>query len=192
MTSPTCSAASLNRRAKFKPYATAEPAIATTPENNSDPLEEAIAEELWRWAFASEEIRSEMTTIRMVVSPEDVPRTPRLPTMLEFYLCGVFQLVDYTHSRNIWCDGILEFSIERTTRKSFLIVAAIYCPNVLAPVEIEFHYPVRRSCRATRIIVRFNDPGEVGTSRIPSNVILRRPQHDRDWTVAVELTDFES
>lgn len=112
--------------------------------------------------------------------------------MLEFYLCGLFHWVDYTRSRGIWCDGIPEFQIERTTRTSFLIVAAIYCPNVLAPVEIEFHFPVRRSCYPSRVLLRFNEPGEFGTSRDPGTVIRKRPKQVRDWTVAVELTSLES
>lgn len=112
--------------------------------------------------------------------------------MLEYYLCGVFHLIDYTRSRGIWCDGIVELSITKTTRLSFLIVAAAYCPNALAPIEIEFHFPARRSCHPACVLLRFNDPGEGSNSRDAYMVLSRRPQLDRDWTVAVELTDLES
>lgn len=110
--------------------------------------------------------------------------------MLEYYLCGVFQLIDYTRSQGVWCDGVAEFAIKKNGRQSFLIVAAAYCPNSLAPVELEFHFPERRSCRATRIVVRYDEPTD-GSSTYASKVISKRPTSNQEWAVAVELTPQE-
>lgn len=136
-------------------------------------------------------LRSEITDCACADTSSDVLQS-HLATNLEYYLCGLFNLIAWTRSRGIWCDGIAKISIEKTSRLSFLVVAAAYCPHSLAPVEIEFHFPVRRSVSPTRVLLRFNDPGKVGTFPDPCKVILKRPQQDRDWTVAVELTDLES
>lgn len=191
MSYPTCSVVSFNPRTQFKISATAETAIKEKPEDNSDPLEKAIAEKLWHWAFSSNEVRSEITKCVCRVSSKDFLQC-HLATNLEYYLCGIFNLVSYTRSRGIWCDGVAELSIEKTSRLSFLIVAAAYCPHALAPVELEFHFPVRRSDRPIRVLFRFDDPAETGRTTARGKVILKRPKQDRDWTVAVELTNLDS
>ena len=59
-------------------------------EPQPDPIETAIARELWRWAFLPPQARSEVTAAGSELS-----------LMLEFYLCGAFHLVDFTPSRGI-------------------------------------------------------------------------------------------
>lgn len=114
--------------------------------------------------------------------------------MLEFYLCGAFQLVEFTCSRGIWCDGVVEVSIEKLHRCAFRVAAAAYCPQRLAPVEIEFVFAQRRALEPTHTIVRFGILGADGElvwhkTRHASIIVADRPRSDADWAIAVQLTN---
>jgi hypothetical protein len=119
-----------------------------------------------------------------------------LAVCIEFYLCGVFRLVPVAQSHGWWCDGVIELSIEKLNRTSFLIAGAAYCENsaagFLAPFEIEFHFAKRRDPGPARIIVRFGELDHHGSIRTtqenPTVIAASRPTQDRDWVIAVELT----
>jgi hypothetical protein len=149
----------------------------------SDPLETRIASELWQWAFLSPGERREVTA-----------NGSGLCVMVEFYLSGVFQLVEFTRSRGIWCDGVFELSIRQIGRRAFVIAGIAYGPSRLAPFEIEFYFDRRRSEQPVRAIVRFGaceKDGEIHwhTNRNRAAAILaKRPKCDQEWAVAVELT----
>ena len=167
-------------------YAAEDRPFPNPEQQQSDSLETAIANELWRWAFLPHGARSE-TTVRSELS-----------VWLEFYLCGAFHLIDFTRSRGIWCDGIIELSIARINRRAFLITGVAYAPNELAPFEIEFHFARRRDHEPARTIIRFGelDPdGEIKwhtNAKDAATIVANRPQIDRDWAVAVELTPAET
>ncbi len=153
----------------------------------TDPLEAAIAAELWRWAFAPQEVRVDIAAVQSELS-----------TKLEFYLCGAFQLIDFTRSRGIWCDGVIELSIMKISRCSFLTVGAAYAPTHLAPFEIEFHFGRRRDHVPLRTIIRFGKRGPdseiqwYANTKNAATIVANRPQYDRDWAIAVELTSTET
>lgn len=66
--------------------------------------------------------------------------------------------------------------------------------QTLAPFEIEFHFARRRDEKPKRTIIRLGDRDKIGEIRLHSNqknaakILANRPQIDRDWAVAVELT----
>lgn len=118
--------------------------------------------------------------------------------MLEYYLCGAFHLVEFTRYRDIWCDGVVEISIEKLNRCAFRVSAAAYCPQRLAPVEIEFHFAQRRALQPTHSIVRFGKldaEGEIAwysNKNHASSIVANRPRRDADWAIAVQLTNEKS
>lgn len=156
-------------------------------EPQPDPIETAIARELWRWAFLPPQARSEVTAAGSELS-----------LMLEFYLCGAFQLVDFTRSRGIWCDGVIELSIHRINRRAFVIYGVAYSPTNLAPFEMELHFSRRRDHDPLRTIIRFGELDPVGEIQWHTNekhvatIVANRPRSDPDWAVAVELTPTET
>ncbi len=116
---------------------------------------------------------------------------------LEFYLCGAFHLIAFTRSRGIWCDGVIELSIEKLNRRAFRIAGAAFGPNELTAFEIEFHYAVRRGRNPLRTIIRFGFAGPDGEIRQPKEkdaprIVANRPRRDHEWAVAVELTPLEA
>jgi hypothetical protein len=126
-------------------------ATSETQASGSDPIERAVAKQLWRWAFADDETRAEITAVRS-----------DLTLCLEWHLGGLFELIDFTRSRGVWCDGIIEMSIRRLHRRAFLIVGASYSPNNLAPFEIEFHFARRRDLEPVLTVLRFGQRGPGG------------------------------
>jgi hypothetical protein len=146
-----------------------------------DPLEARISELLWSWASGSDGEDQRLTR-----------NQGDLALAVEFYLCGVFQKVDYTRSRGIWCDGVLDLFIENISACSFRLQAAAYCPHEIAPIEIEFHYKQLNQDQADRVVVRYGDSRHPHKNPRP---ILRRhirPTSNEDWLVAVELTSTSS
>jgi hypothetical protein len=153
----------------------------------SDPAETRIADELWQWAFLSPSERREVTA-----------NGSDLSVMIEFYLSGIFQQLEFTRSQGIWCDGVVELSIRQMNRRAFVIVGIAFAPNRLAPFEIEFHFDRRRDKEPMRAIIRFGgceDDGEIHWHTNLKNaaaILAKRPKFDRDWAVAVELTSMVS
>jgi hypothetical protein len=121
-----------------------------------------------------------------------------LSVAIEFYLCGVFQLVDFTRSRGIWCDGVVQLSISKINRCAFRLIGVAYAPNNLAPFEIEFHFARRRDHQPLRTIIRFAEADPNGEIQWHSNqknaatILANRPHCDRNWAVAIELTPAET
>lgn len=150
-------------------------------DNQSDPFEARISELLWSWVSGSDGERQQITRDQ-----------GGLASILEFYLCGVFRKVGYTHSRNIWCDGVCDLFVESISDCSFRIEAAAYCPSELAPVELEFHYTRPNQDQADRVVVRYGDSRPPG--KTPRPILRRRirPTSNEDWLVAVELTNTSS
>ena len=149
----------------------------------NDPAERVIATELWRWVFLPPESREEITEIR---SP--------LSLAIEFYLSGAFHQIGFTCSRGIWCDGIVELSIKHLNRCVFLLYGVAYCPDKLAPFEIELYFAKRRDLEFQRVIIRFGEHDPIAGIRFPENqvnvdaIVQNRPRTNQDWAVAVELT----
>ena len=148
----------------------------------TDPLEATIASELWRWAFLPNEERDEITAV-----------TSKLSAAIEYHLCNAFHLVEFTRSRGIWCDGVVELQIEKTKRCSFIIVGAAWCPNSLAPFELEFHFDRRRDPLPVRSIVRFgrvNNHKQLQSygQKSAAKIVATRPTTIQDWAIAVEMT----
>ena len=75
---------------------------------------------MWQWAFRNNEVRSSRTKSAC-----------ELPTALEYYLGRAFELIEFTRSRGIWCDGVLELSIARINRLGFLLSGVAYPIDVL-------------------------------------------------------------
>jgi hypothetical protein len=155
-------------------------------DQRSDALEQEIAAGLWRWAFLSPDAREELAANRSDLS-----------LAIEYYLGGVFQVIDFTRFRGIWCDGVLELCVEKITRCSFMVTGISFSPSLLAPFEIEFHFSRRRDTDPVRTIIRFGDrdtDGEIYWHRNSANaatIVANRPKRNRDWAVAVELTPQE-
>jgi hypothetical protein len=87
-----------------------ESSFADKKQVRPDPLETSIASELWRWAFSPTEARAE------IIRPQS-----ELAGAVEWWLCGALEPVPFTRSRGIWCDGVIDLSIERVNRKGFKI-----------------------------------------------------------------------
>jgi hypothetical protein len=154
------------------------------PQLPSDPLEAAIAAELWRWAFNTEEQRREQTSLGS-----------KLASLLEYYLCGAFQAIDFARTRGLWCDGVAAIEIAKPERCVFHVAAAAYVPHQLAPVELEFHFPQRRALKPTHTIVRFGRLGADGeivwapNSLHAPRIVANRPGCDADWAIVVQLSN---
>ena len=94
----------------------------------------------------------------------------------------------------MWCDGVIELSVTRIQRRAFLLVGVAYCPHKLTPFEIEFHFANRRDVEPLRTILRLGEVDQYGEIRWHRNanqsalIVSRRPQPNRDWAVAVEMT----
>ncbi len=121
-----------------------------------------------------------------------------LSLLIEFYLSGFFEhQIEFTRSRDIWCDGIVGLRIERTSRLSIVVCGVAYCPHDWAPFELEFHFKRRRDIEPLKVVLKFgelNSGGELLThsrSKSPEAILARRPNLNRDWAVAVELTPDE-
>jgi len=140
---------------------------------------------LWNWKFADKRDRDEITC-----------STSNLLTFIEFYL--PFDQIGYTRKLGIWCDGILQLSIDQLDRCGFLIAGVGYFPNQLAPFELEFHFANRRDLAPQRIILRFAELGHKDEIRWHENeknaeiIFSQRPSLSKDWAVAVELTPIET
>jgi hypothetical protein len=48
--------------------------------------------------------------------------------MLEFYPCGEFHRIECTRRNGVWCDGLIQLSVEKPARCSFRVVALAYLP----------------------------------------------------------------
>lgn len=148
----------------------------------ADPNEAAIAEELWRWVFLPENERGQVTA-----------HQARLRLIIEFQLCGLFQLIEFTRSRGIWCDGVLELSITRPRRLEFIIAGAAFCPYDMAPFELEYHSARRRDDQPSRTFLRFGDRrpscgnGWQSNEKVACRIVANRPTDLADWAVAVEI-----
>jgi hypothetical protein len=166
-------------------------AFAESLESTSDPLERAIATELWRWSSLSTEDRPEIS------SPES-----ELAEAIEFYLCDAFQRKNSSPSPGWWCDGVIELSITELGPTNFLIVGAAYwaktggksSPFYIAPFELEFYFDSRADLDAKRTIIRFGELDHFGEiRRIPYDanawrIVKSRPTTDSEWAFAIELT----
>jgi hypothetical protein len=166
-------------------------AFAESLESTSDPLERAIAAELWRWLSLSTEDRPKIT------SPQS-----ELAGAIEFFLCGAFHCKNSAPSPGWWCDGVIELSITELGPTSFLIVGAAYWattggkspPFHLAPFELELYFDSRADLDAKRTIIRFGAVDHCGEiRRIPYNanawrIVKGRPTTDSEWAFAIELT----
>ncbi len=160
-----------------------------------DPLDVAIARDLWRWRSLPEPDRV------VVTAPQSM-----LALSLEYYLCGVFRYENSAPSCGWWCDGVIELSIEELDDTSFRMVGAAYwakaghksSPFFLAPFEIEMYFPRPQADVPSRSIVRFGAMDHLGNiQKSPHNgnavrLIAKRPQRNTDWAFAIELTDQPS
>jgi len=152
--------------------------------------EARIGAELWRWAFADAEERAAIAAPRW-----------QLPLLIEFYLSGLFQEIEYTRRLGLWCDGVPELSVSQIDRRTFRIAGVADCCNssyFLAPFELEFHFEARRGQIPFRVILRFGEREgnreihrHTNRSKI-AMILANRPCHNRDWAVAVELTPAAS
>jgi hypothetical protein len=110
----------------------------------------------------------------------------------------LFHSVDFTRSRGIWCDGVLQLSIARLHRLGLAISGVCYCPHELAPFELEFHFERRRDLVPLRTVLRFGDLGHGRNGAMHTSaknavvIVANRPKRNQDWAVAVELTTPKS
>lgn len=164
--------------------------FAESLESTSDPLERAIATELWRWSSLSTEDRAEIS------SPES-----ELAGAIEFFLCDAFHYKNSAPSSGWWCDGVNELSITELGPTSFLIVGAAYwaksggksSPSHLAPFELEIYFDSTGDLDAKRTIIRFGKVDHFGEiRRVPYDadawrIVRERPTSDSEWAFAIEL-----
>jgi hypothetical protein len=80
-----------------------------------DPLDLAIARDLWCWQSSAETDRA-----RIIAPRSDLSRA------LEYYLGSAFHCDNSAPSRGWWCDGVIELSIEEIEPTSFRIIGAAY------------------------------------------------------------------
>lgn len=151
----------------------------------ADPLETKIATELWRWAFLSDEERARWAA-----------NAREFEECLEFYLCSLFETVEFTRSRGIWCDGVMNLVMTRPSRLSFLIAGAAWAPNEVRPFELEFYFSKRRSLTPIRTVLRFGFGNSTGSGRHrrcldAEGIVANRPRRNPDWAVAVELRPLD-
>jgi hypothetical protein len=157
-------------------------------QDHFDRLEGSIAAELWRWASLADDERAEI-----------IANQSKLAVDLEFWLCGAFHQIDFTRSRRIWCDGVIEIAVSQFDDLSFRVVAAAYSPNVLAPVELEFYFAESTSTRPSKTILQFGfadwdraAQGRQNWRRDVRAMLENRPKTYQQWAVAVELTSIGS
>jgi len=132
-------------------------------------LEERIARELWRWAFADGLERAKI-----------VGHGSDFLTMLEFYLGGLLCQSPAARKRGWWCDGVLAVEITRRRRHSFRLAGRAYLTATeVGPFEMELYFARRRATAPTRVVLRCGPSG--GGERL-------RPPRDDEWTIAVEFT----
>lgn len=144
------------------------------------PNERAIAVDLWQWARLLPTAVAERQKIES-----------HLAMLLEFYLCGLFKLIPFTSDRGLWCDGIVNLSLERTNRCSFLLSGAAFCPQAISPFEYELHFAARMDTKAIREVLRFGVFDHVGELRVFQGLNQYQkhwPESLDDWALHVELT----
>ncbi len=151
---------------------------------NSDPLEQRIAAELWRWAFADEVVRDEMISQREFACD------------LEFYLCGLLHIIPQAQAKGLWCDGVIELEIAKFNRTTFRVIGVAYLMRNdtcgLAPFELEFYFEKRRDVVTRHVNFRIHPDQNPNDSQYRANRIEKflenRPRQDRDWAIAVTIT----
>jgi hypothetical protein len=154
---------------------------------NRDSLEVQTVRELWRWAFAGDDVRREI---------ED-PRS-ELAGCLEFYLCHLLDFVPAARSLGWWCDGVLSLSIARPSRLSIRVAGTAYLDSCgVGPFELEFHFARRRGVQPTRIMLRCGHRDQLETTawrtklKNAAAIVRARPPRDDEWAIAVEFTPEE-
>lgn len=155
----------------------------TTP--HSDPLEQRISAELWRWAFSDAAARDEM-----------ISQQKQFAGDLEFYICGLLDIIPQAQAPGLWCDGVIDLEITKLNRTTFRIIGAAYLTRNnacwLAAFELEFYFEKRRDGVAQKLIFRIhpvcapNDSQHRHDRR--TELLANRPRQDRDWAIAVTIT----
>lgn len=164
--------ASLQGRAFENPY-----------QSQSDPLELRIASELWRWAFSDDVTRDELTSRREFAGD------------LEYYLCGVLDIIPQAQARDLWCDGVVNVEITRLNRSAFRIIGIAYLTRSnasrLAVFELEFYFEQQCDVVPSQVIFRIHPDVNPNASRRSSRaekLLANRPLKNRDWAIAVTIT----
>jgi len=155
----------------------------TFPESqnaNLETLESKIASILWRWKFTDPKAR------------ESVIAETKLRTIVEFWF--PFSEICSTRKSGTSCDGIPLLKINSLNRTSFVIRGVGYFPDHFAAFEVEFHFENRRDTRPKTIVLRLGSAHSMTHSmnELPESIFNARPTTNKDWAVAVELTDKPS
>ena len=146
-------------------------------------LETRIAQTLWRWKDAA------------VPKRDTIVVNDKLGLMLEHWF--PFGDIPMTRKLGTWCDGISSLEVSSSSRLSFLLAGVGWFPTYLAPFEVEFHFPQRFDTTTISIVLRLGFRDRLfaanfhGTPSANDDVtaFASRPRNNRDWALAVELTE---
>jgi len=128
------------------------------------------------------------------VTSNDRPVEQEISSLLEWYICecihnGPGSLSDWSS------DGVIHLEINQITLESFKLLGVTWidCWGV-APFEIDVElYPLDDICFA-KTIFRLGTLDDQGRPNLfdrdthPVRVLEKRPRHNQDWAMAVELT----
>ncbi|MDB5334389.1 MAG: hypothetical protein JWN70_8 [Planctomycetaceae bacterium] len=165
--------------------ATLKGCVLENPTSETDPLEQRIAAELWQWAFLDEAARA------AVISPQS-----DLAGSLEYYLCGLFDIIPQTQAKGWWCDGVVDLEIAKLNRTTFRIIGGAYLMQSnscwIALFELEFYFEMQRGVAPRQVIFRIRpdlnpNDSQFQWSRVET-LRANRPPRDRDWAIAVTIT----
>lgn len=109
-------------------------------------------------------------------------------------MCELFQLIEFTRSRDIWCDGVIELQVLEIDIHFFKLFGVGYFPDSLAPFELQMVLDQKAINECKTTILRFaSADGDDGIAwsheDLDPYIILQYcPQRNVDWAVAVEFT----
>jgi hypothetical protein len=128
----------------------------------------------------------------------DVSVSEKISGLLEWYICeclhnGPGNLSEW------WSDGVIYLEINQLTLESFKLLGVTWidCWGI-APFEIDVElYPLDDICFAKTIcrlgtLDEFGHPTLFDRDAHPPLVLEKRPRHNREWAMAIELTPPES
>ena len=125
---------------------------------------------------------------------EDQTVTQKICGTLEWYIC---ECIPYGPADigSWWSDGIIDLHIARTGVDEFKLLGLTWVDSLgTAPFEIDLHLGLPNDPYFAKTIFRLGMRDDQGKPKIcdrnlaAGRVLNNRPQYNRDWAMAVELT----
>jgi hypothetical protein len=128
------------------------------------------------------------------VTIENRPVEQELASLLEWYIC---ECLAYGPSQlgGWWADGVIVLTIETTEPDHFKLLGVTWIDcHGIAPFEIDLELDPADDTRFAKTIFRIGTLDDRGHPQIldrrldARSILKNRPQQNRDWAMAVELT----